>query len=140
MQAFANFLINYYNEMPEDALGKVGRDRHVKVAIIDDGINLDFPEFTAMAKSDIQGQSFYKVNEHQNLQPAWYSSSKNHGTLMARLICCICPKVQLYIARLHEGPTAGGARQITAESAEKVNNTSTCYMAWVQQQFFLSRN
>ena len=122
MQTFANFLTNYYNTMPDDTPGKVGRDRHVKVAIIDDGINLDFPEFAAMAQSDIQGQSFFKVNEYHNLQPAWYSSSKHHGTLMARLICCICPKVQLYIARLHEAPTVGGSRQITAESTEKVSN------------------
>lgn len=93
--------------------------RPVKVAIIDDGVDASL---ISLGGKIAIGKSFcYYANSTDQMSP-YYIPSGNHGTCMADLICKLCPKVSLYIARLDERQAAGsGQRQITAKSAAEVS-------------------
>jgi hypothetical protein len=112
MQRFNSFVTHFeqYFMRPKD---------EVRVAILDDGIDWSFA-------SEIKcfGRSFY-VDKRQDFegQKVWYSSSKDHGTLMAALLRKICPEARLYVARLNQTETEQGRFQPTAESAVKASNT-----------------
>ncbi|KAF4546015.1 uncharacterized protein LTHEOB_4667 [Lasiodiplodia theobromae] len=86
----------------------------ITVALIDDGFDIN--EQSVVDKV-VGGRSFRNQN---NLNAPYWATSGFHGTVMASLICRVCPKVQLYVLRLDEH-SAGeqGKRQITAKSAEK---------------------
>ncbi|KAI9771958.1 MAG: hypothetical protein M1839_002591 [Geoglossum umbratile] len=107
MDKFAKFVVN----LPPEVVPR----RDVKVAVIDDGIDKLQGGF---GDSISDGVSFYTPPGTFDTKPYYFSSS-GHGTLMAKLIRRICPKAQLYIARLEEGQTTG---QPTAESAAKAIN------------------
>ncbi|KAF8248828.1 hypothetical protein K440DRAFT_623902 [Wilcoxina mikolae CBS 423.85] len=88
----------------------------VRVAIIDDGIDSMQPG-SQLWQFIAQGESFY--TERQSLftrTNSYFFSTTGHGTLMANLVHNVCPKAQLYIARLQQGH---GGLQFTAESAVK---------------------
>ncbi|KAK4222100.1 hypothetical protein QBC38DRAFT_504306, partial [Podospora fimiseda] len=86
----------------------------IKIAIIDDGIDTSLDDFT----SKIQvGESFHSLSELSGRRGAYYVPSGPHGTLMAKAICSICPKVKLYIAQLEVLPGPHGQRSFTVESA-----------------------
>src|SRR6186713_257920 len=100
MQKFSSFLANArpYLKTPP---------REIKVAILDDGIDWSYAR-------DIKcrGRSFY-IDRRQDFdgQKVWYSSSNDHGTLMAVLVRKICPEAKLYMARLHQTETEHGRFQ-----------------------------
>jgi subtilisin family serine protease len=109
MDDFAEFLKAYFRE------NKLTEDKEIKVAIIDDGVDIDHED---IAKESIRdGETFYN---NDGSWPGFYQSSNGHGTLMACLITQICPKAKLYIAKLNEVWT-NSKSQITAESAAKVS-------------------
>lgn len=90
--------------------------RPVRIAIVDDGIDHTLDIFRGRIG---KGESFQQVAE--NIHGRWgafYVPSGTHGTLMAKLICKICPNVELYIAQLEVLP--GGRRSFNAESAAEV--------------------
>lgn len=51
---------------------------------------------------------------------AYYVPSGSHGTLMAKLICKVCPMVKLYIAQLEVLRGLDGRPSFTVESATEV--------------------
>jgi subtilisin family serine protease len=104
MESFANFLRIYFRNHPLE------KDREIKVAVIDDGVNLDHPDVRG---NIVAGETFYNNNGHWQ---GFYQSSQGHGTLMASIICQLCPKVKLYVAKLNE-VWVNSQSQITAESA-----------------------
>lgn len=89
----------------------------ITIALIDDGVNqLDDQ---ALCSSIIGGQSFSASDDTPNSVTApYYSSSGGHGTLMASLMCQICPAVQIFVLKLQSFDT----KQITAANAAKVSN------------------
>ncbi|KAF4537178.1 uncharacterized protein LTHEOB_11556 [Lasiodiplodia theobromae] len=89
-------------------------ERPIRVAVIDDGI--DITEKSLQGKV-IGGRSFCQRVENE--QMPYYVTEGWHGTVMASLICRVCPKAQLYIVRLDEYLGEDGRRHITAESAAK---------------------
>lgn len=91
-------------------------DEEVRVAILDDGVDWYFATGTRCT-----GRSFY-VDRRQDFegQKVWYSSSSDHGTLMAALVQKVCPDVRLFVARLDQTETEGKF-QPTAESAVKAS-------------------
>ncbi len=91
--------------------------QHIKVAVIDDGID-GFE--TSLSGSIEHGVSFCPSSDSENFIRTYYVSSGGHGTMMARLIRRMCPKVKLYVARLEEHVPSGGKRFITARSATQV--------------------
>jgi hypothetical protein len=109
MDKFAGFITNVPPSIDRGL-------REVRVALIDDGIDKLQGRF---GDSIIDGVSFYTSLERFDTKPYYFSSS-GHGTLMARLIRRVCPKVHLYVARLDEGQSFDGSRQPTADSAAKV--------------------
>ncbi|KAF4631245.1 hypothetical protein G7Y89_g6885 [Cudoniella acicularis] len=106
MESFATFLKKYIRNNP------LSEEKEIKVAIIDDGVNLDYGDIGTRV---VDGETFYNNDGHWQ---GFYQSSNGHGTLMACLISQICPKVKLFIAKLNEEWT-NSQSQITAESAAK---------------------
>jgi hypothetical protein len=109
MDKFATFIRNI----------KTDQGKGIKVAVLDDGIDMLRPEFRESVK---EGISFFAPTNRTtcNVGP-YYFSSRGHGTLMALLIRRVCPKAELYIARLNQGNSQEGNRiQLTADSAAKV--------------------
>lgn len=89
----------------------------ITIALIDDGVDIN--EQSLHAKI-IGGRSFCQRDKFQNLSKPYYVTSGGHGTVMASLICRVCPKTQLYVVKLDEYTVDGLKRQITAKSAAKV--------------------
>ncbi|KAL8333866.1 hypothetical protein RB593_003504 [Gaeumannomyces tritici] len=104
MESFANFLKVYFRN------NKLEETCEIKVAVLDDGVNIDHPD---VRNNIVEGETFYNNNGHWQ---GFYQSSHGHGTLMASIICQICPKVKLYVAKLNE-EWVNSAEQITADSA-----------------------
>lgn len=106
---FADFIQNVDppRELPEP----------VTIALIDDGVDIN--EQSLHGKI-IGGRSFGLRNSFEKLSKPYYVSSGGHGTVMASLICRVCPKTQLYVLKLDEHLSEHSTRQITAESAAKV--------------------
>ena len=107
MDSCAEYLVN----IPE------GVEKPTKVAVIDDGFDGFQEDYT---ENVVSGVSFCRYSDTHSLMNAYYVPSGSHGTVMASLICRVCPLVKLYIARLDEFRTSGGKRCITAESAAEV--------------------
>lgn len=106
MDEFADFIRNMWP--------RTDFQRGVKVALIDDGVDLLQP---ALENSVKKGSSF--TSQHHSLETKpYYFSSTGHGTLMAKMIRRICPAADLYVARI-EVQSATGEPIIT--SAAKVN-------------------
>ena len=87
----------------------------IKIAIIDDGVDASLD---ILLEKVVGGKSFYPYVNSSNLLNAYYVPSGQHGTMMADLICRICPSCLLYVARLDERPSRLDlSRQITTKSA-----------------------
>ncbi|KAF3059759.1 putative intracellular serine protease protein [Daldinia childiae] len=107
-QAEANFNKSQ-NMAVEDMI-----DQPVKVALIDDGININELEYYPVG-----GRSFCPRTEDKAFNYPYYVSSSGHGTVMASLIYRICPRAQLYVLKLADHLGRDGSRQITAKSAAR---------------------
>lgn len=99
--------------------------RPIKIAIIDNGVDAAL----SILKGKIaNGASFFpnKNINTGNYMDHYYpyyvaSNTLNHGSLVATLVCKMCPKVKLYICRLDEKMSGKGeGRYLTMESATKV--------------------
>ncbi|RYP40703.1 hypothetical protein DL768_010602 [Monosporascus sp. mg162] len=102
---------------------KEARPKHaiepIKIAVIDDGINTALDIFSGRIQV---GESFSPLSEVSGRWGAYYVPSGPHGTLMAQLICEVCPVVKLYIAQLEVLPGQDGRRSFTPESATEAIN------------------
>ncbi|MCJ1392423.1 hypothetical protein MMC18_005290 [Xylographa bjoerkii] len=90
------------------------KQEFVKIAVIDDGIDASLENIDGKIAC---GVTYCPDAASTGLMNAYYVLSGTHGTTMACLICKICPKSRLYVARLEEYESAAGKRQITAKSA-----------------------
>jgi Subtilase family len=99
--------------------------RQVKVALIDDGVDASHIPI----RNNIEGGVTYCTSSPENnITSSYYSSSSGHGTLMATLICFVCPSVKLYVAKLDDQRASEGTA-FTTKSALKVRlmiGSSTC--------------
>ncbi|KAK6831719.1 hypothetical protein RU639_002565 [Aspergillus parasiticus] len=108
MDKFVSFVKN----MPETS-------REVKVAVIDDEVDKLQED---SENSIIAGISFFSSHKSGivGTRP-YYFSSNGHGTLIAKTIRRLCPKVKLYVARLDQGLNG----EPTIESAIKAISWAT---------------
>ncbi|PVI04647.1 hypothetical protein DM02DRAFT_668856 [Periconia macrospinosa] len=113
MKSFANIIQDFEPSSNRDLIP------NVKIAIIDDGVNSTFMDLN---KNIGAGQSYSIRDKEQGLWNPYYHSTNRHGTVMACLIRQMCPKAQLYVAKLDETAVQGGKVQITASSAAKAIN------------------
>jgi hypothetical protein len=119
MDEFADFIQNVDPPLPVR--------EPVTIALIDDGVDIN--EQSLHAKI-IGGRSFCQRNEHQNLSRPHYVTTGGHGTVMASLICRVCPTAQLYVVKLDEHVSEHSTRQITAASAAKVRRHFYLFPEW----------
>ena len=108
LRTFAKFI----NTVPET------KTEPIKFAIIDDGIDNSLEIFAGKIAG---GQSFCPYLNSTNLRSSYFVPSGRHGTVMANLICRLCPRASLYVARLEERFTTRGRRRIGVKSAAEVN-------------------
>lgn len=106
---FATFIYNIPNTVTAP----------VKVAVIDNGVDAALEILDGKIAS---GMSFCPYPNSSYLMNPYYltSESLGHGSVVAALICQMCPKARLYVARLDERSSSGSNREITAESAANV--------------------
>ncbi|KAL6786469.1 peptidase S8/S53 domain-containing protein [Trichoderma sp. SZMC 28012] len=91
----------------------------IKIAVIDNGVNI---ALNALKGKIEAGASFFPSSSTDDIYYHPYyttSGTLNHGSLMATLVCKMCPKAKLYICRLEEKQSRTGNRYITMESATK---------------------
>ena len=88
----------------------------VTLALIDDGFDINEQSVIA---NIIGGKSF--CQREKTLSESYYVTSQGHGTVMASLICRVCPTAQIYVVKLDEYLNEKSERQITAKSAAKVH-------------------
>lgn len=110
MDDFADFIQNVESPLPIH--------EPVTIALIDDGVDINERSLPARI---IGGRSFCQRTSDRNLSKPYYVTSGGHGTVMASLICRVCPKAQLYVVKLDEHISENSKRQITAKSAAKVS-------------------
>ncbi|KAF5700339.1 intracellular serine protease [Fusarium mundagurra] len=73
--------------------------RPVKIAIIDNGIDASLIRLRGKIAA---GMSFYSSNSSTDAMSPYFVPSGKSGTVMAMLICEICPQVSLYIAKVDQ--------------------------------------
>lgn len=97
--------------------------KEITVALIDDGVNIDIP---TVAGKVIGGATFDRGEPDENGPSPYFVSSGGHGTVMADMICRVCPTMKLYVFKLEthlvQDPIAEGQthNQIVAQSAAQV--------------------
>ena len=87
MRAFNQTLSRIIHRKPEA----------IRVAVIDDGVDDSVPIIKQKLK---MGISYYPYGNYFEARADRYGNY-SHGTLMAALICAVCPEVDLYVARLN---------------------------------------
>ncbi|PYH90812.1 hypothetical protein BO71DRAFT_386856 [Aspergillus ellipticus CBS 707.79] len=97
----------------------------IKVAIIDDGVDIHIQSLQGKV---IGGQSFDQACLDGNGPSPYYSSSGGHGTIMADMVCRVCPNAKVFACKLESHTNPGSRRQISAQSA------AMAVMAAVQQK------
>jgi len=110
--------------MPEDLKERAGNPI-VKIAIIDDGIDID-AHMKQLLFADIGGAiSFHSRGRLEHGPDKCFSyhfpSSTGHGTEMVLRVLQVFPKAKLYIARLNVHSGEEGNITTTAKSAAEVN-------------------
>ncbi|TDZ40121.1 hypothetical protein CTRI78_v010394 [Colletotrichum trifolii] len=90
--------------------------KRVKVALVDDGINLgNLHMYNGNVK--VTGLSFFP-REYGSENP-WHCSNTGHGTILANMIVRVNPRVHLCVLRVHDVATRDGSRNIFARSAAR---------------------
>ncbi|KAK6343940.1 hypothetical protein TWF696_007593 [Orbilia brochopaga] len=136
IETMKNFAENFIMRLPDPVGDMYGPP--VKIAVLDNGIDAALPIFHGKIAA---GTSFAPYPYSRDLINAYFAPSDDHGTIMASLICTVCPRVQLYVARLDEGSSVDGRRQITAKSAAAAvewatnNNVDIISMSWTIEIF-----
>ncbi|KAF4455939.1 hypothetical protein F53441_1806 [Fusarium austroafricanum] len=111
MDSFADEIQNMRSELVKPL-------HDIKVALIDDGAD---PYVESLRGKIRGGESFDSA--HENGPSPYYTSSKGHGTVMADMICRVCPMAKLYVYKLETHASlnlttqARGREYIAAESA-----------------------
>ncbi|RAK81430.1 S8 family peptidase [Aspergillus fijiensis CBS 313.89] len=108
MDKFADFIQNIHSP--------AGSMEGIRVALIDDGVDIE--EKTLRGKI-VGGRSFSPREHAQNLQRSFYVSGGGHGTVMASLVCRLCPAAKLFVVKVAEHVSRDSGRHISASSAAK---------------------
>ena len=117
MDKFADELQNTCSEFVKPQNG-------IKVALIDDGAD---PYVESLRGKIWGGETFSRGFPHENGPSPYYRSTKVHGTVMADMICRVCPMARLYVYKLETQTSLNLATQthgkeyIAAESAALVS-------------------
>ncbi|KAI9773356.1 MAG: hypothetical protein M1840_007571 [Geoglossum simile] len=69
-----------------------------------------------LAKQVVDGKSFVSTGDDE--EQVWWHASEPHGTQMARLICSIDPRCELYVAKVAETRRSGVSANVVAEAIQ----------------------
>ena len=106
---FGDQIWNVWSKILSESKDK--KPQEIIVALIDDGVDHTHPPLMG---SILTGRTL--SYEGDRIRP-WYVSERGHGTVMASMICRVCPMVKVYPIRLN---TLGQKGQIDVESAALV--------------------
>ncbi|EHK17669.1 uncharacterized protein TRIVIDRAFT_122917, partial [Trichoderma virens Gv29-8] len=116
---------NLHGNMPE---------RRVKVALIDDGVDVNTPCLRGKIKCGWPNEPPTSVSV------PWYQSFGGHGTAMAHLITAACPNVEFYVVQLktfnigdqHSDSACKNAAEEATEAIKwaRENNVHIISMSW----------
>jgi hypothetical protein len=116
LQTVADFVRNWVPPLSGGARGEI------RVALIDDGVDVR-PFADSPGSIHSLGWPLPAATSGNDL---WYSSTNEHGTRMATLIQKVCPRVELYVAKLadwkDEQRMGMLGRESTAKSAAEVSS------------------
>jgi hypothetical protein len=108
MDAFADAIQNIRAPFTENPI----LENDIKVALIDDGVDA----FSKSLRGKIRGgESFGRGHPDADGPSPYYTSSEGHGTVMADMICRVCPMARLYVYKL--GMPSASHDQFSMESA-----------------------
>ncbi|KAK4642831.1 hypothetical protein QC761_401030 [Podospora bellae-mahoneyi] len=94
--------------------------KDITVALIDDGVNIDT---SSIGGKVIGGATFDRGEPDENGPSPYFISASGHGTVMADMICRVCPTAKLYVFKLETHPSPDSLvdgqthNQIVARSA-----------------------
>ncbi|CAK41918.1 S8 family peptidase [Aspergillus niger CBS 101883] len=117
MERFRGSLIRMHDK------SMLSNTKRVKVALIDDGIDLQ--DFNTYRFAQCTGVS-YCSSDISNGDP-WWKSTNGHGTIMANMISRINPWVQLEVIKVQSSPSyvhGDGARSMSPRSAADAINAA----------------
>ncbi|KAI1124133.1 hypothetical protein F5Y10DRAFT_280401 [Nemania abortiva] len=98
MDTFADEIQNV--AVPPTQQDKLKRD--ITVALIDDGVNIGVP---TVAGKVVGGATFDRGGPGENGPSPYFLSASGHGTVMADMICRVCPTAKLYVFKLETHAT-----------------------------------
>ena len=92
----------------------------VKVALIDDGVQFGHDSLQDKVKDGWSFDSGYDSVELPGARRPFYESTTGHGTLMANMICRVCPNAKIFACRLNVFSEEGEKSRFSAKSAADV--------------------
>ncbi|KAM0565038.1 hypothetical protein ACHAP9_008779 [Verticillium nonalfalfae] len=118
---FADMIQNVWMTAMRKGRGGPTRDqpllKHVVVALIDDGVDM---HDQSLQGKILDGQTFDHGDDFR-VRPYWVSE-KGHGTVMANMICRVCPMVKIVAIRLdtRASSTPGKTSIVVRSAAEAI--------------------
>ncbi|ORY72160.1 peptidase S8/S53 domain-containing protein [Pseudomassariella vexata] len=105
----------------------------VKIALIDDGVDASHSDLSRIIKEGITYCTSMQNNRY--VPSSFYASATGHGTLMAALICDMCPNAELYVAKLNDQNSNNGFSFTAKSAADAVRwavskNVDIISMSW----------
>ncbi|OAP61844.1 hypothetical protein AYL99_04047 [Fonsecaea erecta] len=89
----------------------------VRVALIDDGVQFGHESLQDKIQDGWSFDDGYDGVDLPGARRPFHESSTGHGTLMANMICRICPNAKIFVCRLNVYPGDGTKAQFSAKSA-----------------------
>ena len=104
MEALQNFrkeAMATSHQLKPDSNGETHMTKNpIKVALIDDGVNLKDLDHKGLVKDGWP----LDISDEDKIVTTYYESTEGHGTVMANLIHFACPEAHLYVAKLEKPP------------------------------------
>ena len=105
----------FFNSLPEELR------KNVKVALIDDGVNIWQKSITERIKDGWSFDTGYDESDPPEAMRPFHESATGHGTLMANMICRVCPRAEIFVYRMNVYSGDDSRSHFTPQSAADVS-------------------
>lgn len=103
-----------------------GGDFRIKIALIDDGVDVH------QVSKGLVSSKGWPLTEPTSEDSPFYRSATGHGTTMAKLMRAMCPRIEVFVAKLGEWKDQGRVDWLKEVSTAK--NAALVCMAAVSPQ------
>ncbi|KIW80117.1 hypothetical protein Z517_06732 [Fonsecaea pedrosoi CBS 271.37] len=103
--------VDFFNSLPPELKADV------RVALIDDGVQFGHESLQEKIQDGWSFDDGYDGVDLPGARRPFHESSTGHGTLMANMICRICPNAKIFVCRLNVYPGDGTKSLFSAKSA-----------------------